>query len=81
MYGTLPLQGAASLQTTSIVNGARLALKQRNGKIGDFTIAFKPLDDSLASTGSADEGKEAQNAQTAMRDKSRSRCSVPTTPA
>ncbi len=70
VYGTLPLQGAASLQTTSIVNGARLALKQRNGKIGDFTIAFKPLDDSLASTGSADEGKEAQNARTAVRDKS-----------
>ena len=70
VYGTLPLQGASSQQTTSIVNGAKLALKQRNGKIGDFTIAFKPLDDSLASTGSADEGKEAQNARTAVRDKS-----------
>lgn len=70
IYGTLPLQGASSQQTTAIVNGAKLALKQRSGKVGDFTVAFKPLDDSLASTGSADEGKEAQNARTAVRDKS-----------
>ncbi|MEJ7797163.1 MAG: branched-chain amino acid ABC transporter substrate-binding protein [Solirubrobacteraceae bacterium] len=70
VYGTLPLQGGSEAQTKAIVNGAKLALKQRGGKIGDFTIAFKPLDDSLASTGSADEGKEAQNARTAIRDKS-----------
>ena len=51
----------------------KLALKQRGGKIGDFTITYKPLDDSLASTGSADEGKEAQNARTAVRDKTHDR--------
>ena len=70
IYGTLPLQGGSEQQTKAIVNGAKLALKQRSGKVGDFTIAFKPLDDSLASTGKADEGKEAQNARTAVRDKS-----------
>ncbi len=69
IYSSLPLQGASSNQTTAINNGARLALKERGGKIGDFTITYKPLDDSLASTGSADEGKEAQNARTAVRDK------------
>jgi branched-chain amino acid transport system substrate-binding protein len=69
IYSSLPLQGASSAQTTAINNGARLAIKQRGGKVGDFTIAYKPLDDSIASTGAADEGKEAQNARTAIRDK------------
>jgi branched-chain amino acid transport system substrate-binding protein len=70
IYSTLPLQGGSSQQTTAIVNGAKLALKQRSNKVGKFTIAYKSLDDSLASTGAADEGKEAQNARTAIRDKS-----------
>jgi branched-chain amino acid transport system substrate-binding protein len=69
IYSTLPLQGASSQQTTAINNGAKLAIKQRGGKVGDFTITYRPLDDSLASTGAADEGKEAQNARTAVRDK------------
>jgi branched-chain amino acid transport system substrate-binding protein len=69
IYSTLPLQGGSQQQTTAIVNGAKLALKQRNNKIGKFTINYKSLDDSLASTGAADEGKEAQNARTAIRDK------------
>jgi branched-chain amino acid transport system substrate-binding protein len=31
-------------------------------------VTYKPLDDSLASTGAADEGKGAQNARTAVQD-------------
>ncbi|MEA2193331.1 MAG: branched-chain amino acid transport system substrate-binding protein [Solirubrobacteraceae bacterium] len=70
IYSTLPEQGGSEQQTKAIENGAKLAVKQRGGKIGDFTITYKALDDSLASTGAADEGKEAQNARTAVRDKS-----------
>lgn len=70
IYSTLPEQGGSSQQTRAIINGAKLAVSQRGGKIGKFKIAYKPLDDSLASTGAADEGKEAQNARTAIRDKS-----------
>jgi branched-chain amino acid transport system substrate-binding protein len=70
IYSTLPLQGGSEQQTKAIQNGAKLAIKQRGGKVGDFTITYKSLDDSLASTGAADEGKEAQNARTAVRDKS-----------
>src|SRR5256885_15272033 len=51
-------------------NGARLAVQRRGGKVGKYTITYKPLDDSLASTGAADEGKGAQNARTAVQDKS-----------
>jgi branched-chain amino acid transport system substrate-binding protein len=70
VYSTLPEQGGSSGQTRAIINGAKLAVSQRGGKVGSFKIAYKPLDDSLASTGAADEGKEAQNARTAIRDKS-----------
>jgi branched-chain amino acid transport system substrate-binding protein len=69
IYSSLPLQGGSEQQTKAIVNGAKLALKQRNNKIGNFTIKYESLDDSLASTGAADEGQEAQNARTAVRDK------------
>ena len=69
MYSSLPLQGASSKQTGAMNNGAKLALKQAGGKAGDFTIKFEPLDDSLASTGAADEGKGAQNARKAVQDK------------
>ena len=69
IYSTLPLQGGSQQQTKAIENGAKLAVQQRSGKVGKFTINYKSLDDSLASTGAADEGKEAQNARTAIRDK------------
>ena len=70
IYSTVPLQGGAELQSKSIVNGAKLALEQRGGKVGKFTIKYVSLDDSVASKGKADEGKETQNARTAVRDKS-----------
>jgi branched-chain amino acid transport system substrate-binding protein len=69
VYSTLPLQGGSANQTKAINNGARLALKQRGGKIGKFTVTYKPLDDSLASTGAADEGQEGENARKAVQDK------------
>jgi branched-chain amino acid transport system substrate-binding protein len=70
IYSSLPEQGASGGQAKAIENGAKLALEAKNGKIGKYTITYKPLDDSLASTGKADEGKGAQNARTAVQDKS-----------
>jgi branched-chain amino acid transport system substrate-binding protein len=70
VYSSLPLQGASSKQTESIVNGAKLALDERGGKVGKWTIRLKSQDDSLASTGAADEGQEAQNARRAVQDSS-----------
>jgi len=69
IYSTLPLQGGAEKQNGAIVDGAKLAVQQHGGKIGKYKIAYKPLDDSLASKGKADEGQEAQNARTLVRDK------------
>ena len=70
IYSSLPEQGASGDQAKAIENGAKLALQRRGGKIGKYTITYTPLDDSLASTGAADEGKGAQNARTAVQNKS-----------
>jgi branched-chain amino acid transport system substrate-binding protein len=70
VYSSLPEQGASGDQAKAIENGAKLAVQNRGGKVGKYSITYKPLDDSLASSGAADEGKGAQNARTAVQDKS-----------
>jgi branched-chain amino acid transport system substrate-binding protein len=69
VYASVPLQGASGGQGTAIENGAGLALDAVGGKVGKYTIDYKRLDDSLASTGAADEGKAAQNARQAVSNK------------
>jgi branched-chain amino acid transport system substrate-binding protein len=69
VWASVPLQGGSGDQGKAIENGAKLAIQSVNGKIGKYTIVYKPLDDSLASTGAADEGKAAQNARQAVADK------------
>jgi branched-chain amino acid transport system substrate-binding protein len=69
IYSSFPLTGASSGQTKSMVNGIKLALKQAGNKVGQFTLKYKSLDDSLASTGAADPGQGAQNARKAVQDK------------
>jgi branched-chain amino acid transport system substrate-binding protein len=69
IYASVPLQGASGGQGTAIENGAGLAVDAVGGKVGKYTIEYKRLDDSLASTGAADEGKAAQNARQAVSNK------------
>ena len=69
VYASVPLQGASGGQGKAIENGAGLALDAVGGKVGKYTIDYKRLDDSLASTGAADEGKAAQNARQAVSNK------------
>jgi branched-chain amino acid transport system substrate-binding protein len=68
IYASVPLQGSAGDQGKTIENGAKLAIDS-TPKIGKYTIKYVPLDDSLASTGAADEGKGSQNARQAISDK------------
>jgi branched-chain amino acid transport system substrate-binding protein len=71
IYSSLPLQGTSRGQSTAVINGERLALADVGGKVGKFTIKYVSLDDSTAQNpGTADEGKTAQNARQAVRDKS-----------
>src|SRR3954469_13306950 len=49
-------------------NGPRPCLVHAGGQVAAYRIRYRPLDDSLASTGAADEGKSAHNAQNAAKD-------------
>jgi len=71
IYSSLPLQGTSRGQSQAVINGEKLALDEVSNKVGDFTIKYVSLDDSTAQNpGTADEGKTAQNARQAVRDKS-----------
>jgi branched-chain amino acid transport system substrate-binding protein len=68
VYSSLPLQGASRPQTTSLVNGAKLALEQAGGKAGDFTINYQSLDDSTAQAGSWTPEATQANARKVAQD-------------
>jgi branched-chain amino acid transport system substrate-binding protein len=63
VYSSLPLQGAQRPQTTDLVRGAELALKQHDGKAGDFTIEYASLDDSTAQAGAWTPEQTSANAR------------------
>ena len=70
IYSSLPLQGAVSATTDSIVNGEKLALEQAGGKAGKFTVSFQSLDDSTATSAATtcDVNQSAANARKAATD-------------
>jgi branched-chain amino acid transport system substrate-binding protein len=68
VYSSLPLQGAQRLQTTAMVDGIRLALKQRNNKAGDYTIKYTSLDDSTAQAGTWTPEATSANARKVAQD-------------
>jgi branched-chain amino acid transport system substrate-binding protein len=70
IYSSVPLQGASRVQTTAVVNGAKLALEQKGGKAGAHTIKYVPLDDSTAQAGNWTPEQESANARKAAQDKS-----------
>jgi branched-chain amino acid transport system substrate-binding protein len=70
IYSSLPRQGLSRQSTIAIERGATMALAERSGRAGGRTIVFKRLDDSLKSTGAADEQRGQQNARRAADDPS-----------
>jgi branched-chain amino acid transport system substrate-binding protein len=70
IYSSLPLQGASRVQTTALVNGAKLALEQAGGRAGQFKIVYKSLDDSTAQAGQWTPEATSANARKAAQDKS-----------
>jgi len=70
IYSSLPLQGAARVQSEATVKGARLALEQAGGKAGQFKIALKSLDDSTAQAAGWEPNATSANARKAAQDKS-----------
>jgi branched-chain amino acid transport system substrate-binding protein len=68
IYASVPLRGASRVSGLAVVSGARLALSQSNGRIGDYEIALKVLDDATAQRGGWDPGQTTINARTAVLD-------------
>jgi branched-chain amino acid transport system substrate-binding protein len=68
IYSSLPRQGATRVQAIAIENGAKLALKERGGKVGKYTITYKILDDSTAAAGKWDPAPTSANARKASQD-------------
>ena len=61
VYSSLPLQGGLSDVTKASNQGSAMALAAAGGKVGKYTITFKPLDDSTAAAGSWDAGQTTNN--------------------
>ena len=70
VYSSVPLQGASRIQTTAVVNGAKLALEQAGNKAGPHTIKYESLDDSTAQAGNWTPEQESSNARKASQDDS-----------
>ena len=68
VYSSLPLQGASRPQSEDVIKGIQLALKQKGGKCGDFTINYESLDDATAAAGKWEPGATAANARKAAQD-------------
>jgi branched-chain amino acid transport system substrate-binding protein len=68
VYSSLPLQGAQRPQTTDMVRGAELAVKQHGGKAGEFRIEYTSLDDSTAQAGAWTPEQASANARRVAQD-------------
>ena len=68
IYSSLPRQGASRVQAIPIEQGAALALKQRGGKVGKFSIKYTRLDDATAAAGKWDPAPTSANARKASQD-------------
>ena len=68
IYSSLPEHGGSGAQALAIERGARMALRDAGGRVGKHPVSYRTLDDSLKSTGAADEGRGAENARRAADD-------------
>ena len=51
IVSSLPRTGSANSQTTSMVNGIKMAIEERGGKVDDWTIAYEDWDDASPQKG------------------------------
>ena len=68
IVSSLPRTGSANAQTTTMVNGIKLAIAEAGGKIGDFTIEYEDWDDASPQRGNWDPAVETANANKAVSD-------------
>ncbi|NDC37817.1 MAG: branched-chain amino acid ABC transporter substrate-binding protein [Proteobacteria bacterium] len=68
IVSSLPRTGSANAQTSSMVNGIKLALAEVAGKVGNFALSYEDWDDASPERGQWDPALEAANADRAIRD-------------
>lgn len=68
IVSSLPRSGSANAQTTTIVNGIRLAIKQAGGAVAGHPIRYLDLDDASPERGEWDGQIEKANAKRAIED-------------
>jgi branched-chain amino acid transport system substrate-binding protein len=70
IVSSLPRTGSSNTMTGDVVNGIRLAIEERGGKAGKFSIVYEDWDDASPERGNWDPAIEASNADKAIQDKS-----------
>jgi branched-chain amino acid transport system substrate-binding protein len=70
IVSSLPRTGSANAQTSTIVNGIRLAIEQAGGAVGGTTIVYHDWDDASPERGQWDPAVETANANKAVADAS-----------
>lgn len=68
IYVSVPLHGASSVSGQAVINGAQLALDQARGRIGEYVVELKVLDDATVQRGSWDPGQTTLGVRTAVLD-------------
>lgn len=68
IVSSLPRTGSANAQTTTIVNGIRMAIEESAGKVGAHKIVYEDWDDASPERGAWDPAVEAANADKAIKD-------------
>ncbi len=68
IYASVPLGGLSRVSGMAVILGARLALSQVHGRIGEYRIALKELNDATVQRGGWDPGQTTLNARTAVLD-------------
>ena len=68
VYVSVPLRGVSRVSGNAVVPGARLALAEARGHVGEYRIALKVLDDATVARGGWDPGQTTVNAKVAVLD-------------
>jgi branched-chain amino acid transport system substrate-binding protein len=66
IWSSLPRQGSSKAQTDTMVNAIKMAIEERGGTVGGYTINYTDKDDSTAAAGKWDEATEIKNANDAV---------------
>ena len=68
LVSSLPRTGLSKPQTDDIVAAYNMAIEERGGKVGNFTVVYEDWDDATAQAGKWDPATEQANATKAAND-------------